>query len=164
MSVDYSPESGRDFISGSHDGLVRVWDSVLANNMARRGAAANVSGGLLIFVRSALTDNTASEQGGALAVSAGSVLLLNQSVLEGNTAPHGASMLIEGAGIVAYGLPAPLGHWLVSPYVCDSACQTAWTGVPDIVGLTITTLESVAVEDEFPLYCRTTEFRTRDLA
>ena len=29
VSVDYSPESGsRDFISGSHDGLVRVWDSV----------------------------------------------------------------------------------------------------------------------------------------
>ena len=28
VSVDYSPECGRDFISGSHDGLVRVWDSV----------------------------------------------------------------------------------------------------------------------------------------
>ena len=28
VSVDYSPESGRDFISGSHDGLVRIWDSV----------------------------------------------------------------------------------------------------------------------------------------
>lgn len=32
VSVDYSPESHRNFISGSHDGLVRIWDS--ANHAA----------------------------------------------------------------------------------------------------------------------------------
>ena len=54
-------------------------------------------------------------------MSGGSVLLANQTVLRDNKAPTGACMLIEADAFVAYGLPAPLGHWIAESFVCEKS-------------------------------------------
>ena len=154
-------------------GYVVVSDSVLSHNQARGGAAANVSGGVLICFRCEIEHNMASEGGGAIAVWGGLVLLANQTTLWHNAAPTGRTMIIEGTGVVSYGLPAPLGHWVASPFLCDMyrvPCATGasdcveeqqplladqpcdWNGVPEMRGLTVATLTGT-VDTDFPLTC-----------
>ena len=152
-------------------------DCVLSSNNATRGAAARVSGGVLAFLRTAIERNTATEAGGALAVSGGLVLLANQTTLRDNEAPTGATMLLETNASVAYGLPAPLSHWIAGSFVCekfrvpcgvgDSACNEDPSAQPllasqpcdwevngeFILGLTVS-IGRGEIEGDYPFACR----------
>ena len=55
------------------------------------------------------------------------MLLANQTLLRGNWAPTGNLALLDNprwahfqhGPSLAYGLPAPLGHWVPEPFMCD---------------------------------------------
>ena len=55
--------------------------------------------------------------GGALAVSGATVTLSNGTLLTSNSAPAHASVSLA-SGAVVYALPAPLGHWIASSFLC----------------------------------------------
>lgn len=153
-------------------GTVTVEDGVLRSNTADFGGAARVRGGVLTLERCRLDGNSASEAGGALAVSGGTVLLSNQSSLTGNTAPLGASAhvnhSIAAAGSLVYGLPAPLGHWVVGSFACtaptESECAASggtaptscgWEDNERARGLHVATVADAegACEVDFPFEC-----------
>lgn len=171
-ALQVAPSDGSN-ASGAGAPYVRVWDSVFSSCQAVRGAAVNMSGGVLVISRCAIEDNTATDAGGALAVSGGTVLLRNGTFLWNNDAPVAKSILVEGTGLVFYGLPAPLGKWVIAPILCDMyrvACAAGdsecvpgeqqlledqpcdWEGIPDMLGLTIAELSNI--DEDYPLDCR----------
>ena len=142
------------------DAHVLVSDSVISRNNATRGAAANVTdSATLVFVRSEIEHNTATVAGGALSVGGGYVLLSNQTVLRHNTAPSGQTMSIDASGSVTYGLPAPLGHWIASPFVCEvGVCDAGGRScdgdaVSEMLSLTVVKLSAGPVDDDYPPLC-----------
>ena len=69
------------------EGDVIIADSSFTFNMAARGGAILIHGGILTLIRCIFAQNSAMEAGGAFAINGGSVLLSNQTVLQQNHAP-----------------------------------------------------------------------------
>ena len=157
-------------------GFVTIWDSSMTNNTAARGGAVLLrGGGVLTMYRSLLDDNSALESGGAIAVDGGSLLLANQTALRRNAAPQGRTLfLLSVSASVSYGLPVPLGHWIAEAFLCkeyrvpcaasapncieaeqpvlaEQPCDYATN--PQMIGLTMSTVEVGALDDDYPLPC-----------
>ena len=87
-----------------------------------------ICAGVVTLIGCTIEHNLATEAGGALEITGGSLLLTNQTVLRNNTAPAGGLAHVSG-GLLAYGLPAPLGYWVADSFVCEPAYKPCgWEG------------------------------------
>ena len=123
-------------------------------NSANNGTAALVRSGVLTLAGSLIEHNRASGAGGALAVEGGSVLLTG-TVLRNNSAPSGGMLfLASGPGSVTYGLPAPLGHWITTTFLCTDTApvECDWALNPLVRGLTVTKFDG-NFDSDFPYAC-----------
>lgn len=131
-------------------GEVIVSSSLFALNRAERGAAAQITAGVLTVLGSMIEDNVAASAGGAFSViSGGALLLADQTVLRRNGAPVGASVFRDADSLAHYGLPAPLGHWVAGSYNCtqDALLPCNFERNQLARGRIVTSLESVVGAD-----------------
>ena len=67
--------------------------------------------------------------------------------------------ITPGFGSVSYGLPAPAGHWIASPFLCEAVAATGdracdWEQISDMVGMMIYKFEATVYNADFPPECR----------
>ena len=101
-------------------GWAIVRNCTFRNNEALYGGALYVRGGKLTLDHCTLEGNRASREGGALFIASGSALLGNGTILQDSVAPRGQQVLYK-AGELFYYLPAPLGRWAPSSFLCKVA-------------------------------------------
>lgn len=164
LSAGYAELDRALFAGLHHGGLIidganaTVQQSRFIDNNGTRGSAILVSSGLLYMRDSVVEGNMANSQGGALAIDGGVVVLANRTRLRENSAREGASMYVASNARVFYALPAPLGSWIVAPFLCseqplllEQSC--AWQEHPAFIGLTMMRFASGPTDDDLPFLC-----------
>ena len=165
--LDGDGEGGGLRITGGSTGLSGC--SFEANH-ARRGSGIAVSGNLtqVRIEATSFLDNNASERG-ALYLADGAVLMGNYTRFAGNVALSGGATVSRLAGFLVYVLPAPLAHWLASPFECKvfpllppekQPCDLV--SFPELTGRTITALPLGDIDDDYPYLCPSGIFASID--